>query len=488
MEKLDANPAVKTGKPKKKHTALVILIVFFSVIILLFGGAYAFLSLTQFDAGSVELADYLDAPYTGEAELKPGGTLSALLKEADIYWIAAKNGVEDALKQLPKEIELSSWHIKLVSGGADIYAAGKACGFIPLSVKVNVGLAASADAKTITATPNTVMLGKYITLGADKLYQFGLQPSYMLYTNSMGFSEQLKAMEFTADGVKATEQLLGEPFERLTSLAYAKANETYIFSGDDMAKDNPLYVLSATSGGKTVSAREIFAKAAQTGDYVKALCRMAALCEKEQAEFELKAFNEFDRHFFLNWTAADEQAARESYSQARISGQRDYESALTALREKYKAMELTLDTGCILDNATGGELKLSALPGGERFNDETSRVLLLNSFDAARAAMTDDMPPLNGVPATSVKVYRDEYYMRPYDLGILFVLPTGEPAVIYFNQNGNLMLNFATDAFYEKRMSEELLQFATTDLLPHTGTHEVLAAPADGLNDCEIVR
>lgn len=455
---------MKTGK---KRTGLVILIVVLSIIILLPVGAYAFLSLTQFGGGGLSPDESYEAtPFTGKAELSPDGSVSAILGEEDVYYLAARSDVNSILKQLPKDIKLFWWRISLCEGGVDVYANGEAYGFIPLSLKVNIALRASEDASIIFAEPKSVMLGKHITLAADKLYSFGLQPSYTLYTQGMGFPSSISDIEFLPEGIRVTAKLEKEPFERMMALARANAYETYVFSGDALADGNPLYPLAADNSGAPISGDDIFAGAAATRDYKKALCGLAALCEKESASAELSVFSEFEKRFFLNWDEQIEQDMRESYAEARISGRRAYETMLNALREKYKAMELTLDTCFILDSATNEKVKLASLPGGESINDDTSRIILLHSFEPTYAVKTDDMPALKDVPATSVKVYRDEYYMRPYDLGVLLVLPTGEHALMYYELSGRFVVHMVSDFFYHKHMEDSLLQFATADLIP----------------------
>ncbi len=480
MEKLDAKPA---QKPRKKHTGLVILLVFLAILILIPVGAYVFLSCTQFGGDGVALADYANAPYTGEAELSADGTASVLLKEADVYWIAAQNGAEDVLKLLPKEITLLWWRAQLTDGGVDIYAKGTALGFIPVSVKANIAMSESGG--VITAAPMTFMLGTKLTIAADKLYKYGLQPSYETTLEEIGLPSRVTSVTFDADAVRVNESFDAATFEYLAAGVHRTAFECMTYGGEAAGEGNPFYLKAAKRPQEDMSAGEVFSTIAQSGSVKDAVNGLVALCEAHYAELALEEFNDFEKHFILTGTSQEQQALRDGYLKVIEDGQRGYENLLVKLREKYKALELTLDASCMIDNLTGEPLALSSLGN---IDDASSRVLMLYSQQDAQTVRTYDMPPLSEVPKTGKKVISAEDEKRTVDLAILLRLASGAPALIYYQGDGIFVVHYLPEELYLEVMETDKLVIMPAGALPYPLTWGLpWAAPGDGLSKYSIL-
>lgn len=472
---------------RKKRVGLTIFLILLAVILLLPAAMYGYLALSRFDEAVAldDIGERANAPYAGERVFEGGSEVTVLLTPDDMLWLLNEYGMLEEVAKIAAPLAIDALGFRSYEGGLRLYAQGKLANFLPLP------LCASADADfaggELRLTLRDVTLGKRLHIPLARLAALGVEEAFTLDAGEIGLKANgTRGVEFLDSGVRVTRATIGSLLSDVFPYARAIPQTLSAYGEADALNDNPLLLVAANYKNIASGSLELTKSLSFAQDQDAALTAYLSAGDPERVQGALERMEPFDRHFLVSATDGQLQSGHDAFTARIAARQAEYEGLLTALRDKYRALHLTLDTTGFLDGDTGEPFVLSTL-AKTGLVDEESRVLPMFSKDALHAVSTADMPLLSDVPRKSKAALQNMYDGIPYDLGILTKLPSGMGALLYYEATGTFVVNCLAQDYYDTLLAERALPFVLSDDLPRPPTRTVQPAPAEGLHPYEVL-
>ena len=441
----------KQKKPRPARLALLALL----AAALLAGGAALTAGLcarslsARLDDVDAILADYRQADFRGAA-LAEDGSVIVRLEKADIYWFASEYGLMDrfrsALAAGESGLEITGYGFRIQDGAVSVVLSGRAGGVLPAAYRAV--LSVESEGTVLRFRVQKVTLGARLTLPVRYWPELLPKEGFSFDFRYAGISDSIRrvyldgnALVLEADGL-----LQALPDILRTDTALLDALRTYGAGGQD--RRGMLAFLAALDTDR-VPLAEAEALALSSGNAQEALTDLFACCTADSLETAVRGCGRFTREFAASLMRQDAAARRAELEKTAAGEQGRYEKLLTAVREMYKAGKLRIGESGFRNAVTGEVFDPSALTAGLSVTSTDSRLVFLYS-DAAEAAgiRTADMPPVGRVPRSGDAALQGMDPERVYDLGFLMTTEGGRQVLLYYRQNGTLVLRELTEAAY----------------------------------------
>lgn len=470
---------------KKKHVGLAIFLILLGLILLFLGLCYGYLRLMGFDTAEKQ-AQYDAAAACALAPVyAANGTTTARIGAADMYWL---RGDADLAQTVSEEtgglLTLDGWYAEPHAGGITVYADLMLKGFLPLPVKAE--LSAVWDGQKVQATLTQLWLGQKLQLPLESmLARFGMEDTFSFDTEELGIGRKVDDLRFTDGAIEVDRTFVSTWLLKNFLYARDEARLTWALAADQLT-EHPLSALGTCFPDGSVTADALYRAAA--ADPAEFFTGLFALMGTDKRAILLNELNAFDTRFILCVNEANIESVQAELYGLRAARQADYETLVSALRQRYQSMELTLDAGGFIDSKTGEALDLAALCPALGLDAASCRVVLLYSTDPINVVAAAQMPAITDVPNTGAAALAGIDTALDYDLGVLLTLPSGIKAMCYMQADRRFVFQCLPADRFEVYMTQPRLPVAENTQSMERGAVRILVRAQDGsVSDCVLL-
>ncbi|MCE5189457.1 MAG: hypothetical protein LLF75_09815 [Eubacteriales bacterium] len=459
---------------KNKRVWPKVLITIFAVLLILPLALYAYLSYDHFQIDDKRVGYDYHAPYAGEAIYRASGDVEIPLAAEDLYWLIDEYRLLDDLG-IP-DLACRKIAVEIGDSALTIYANIRYKGFLPLPLRADLSIQTNGGLKIDVVG---IHVGKWINLPAEQLAKYGVETHYSVLLKDLLRDSSITSIAFKDGKIVATAPFLTEFSE--SAIPDMTADTLLLYGAE---ADGAIDQASACYRAETIGIRErsIRDYVAGAPNPVVAMMRLLALCDTTNAEQTIQEQDAFRTHFFLPASAEDISAYRETYLERIVSENRKLETLLTAVREKYKALEIRLTRDAYVDTVTNEALSLAALCPAIGLDNSQCHPILLLATEPQKAPYTADLQPFSQIPKSpGLKLDMTQDYLRN-DIGVMLVLPGGSTAMLYYTVASELMVQClpqetAASLFEEYRapkvLNLDLAVFSTKRVLHDAPTSDL---------------
>lgn len=452
---------------KKKKVWLRTLLISLTIIILMIPVVlYVYLAYDHFHIDDMR-ADYsFDAPYVGDAVYQADGDVRIPLAAEDIYWLIDAYKLMDLLDF--SGVTCRKTAVEIGDSTLSVYANVLYREVLPLPLRVDLSV---QTGDTLNVSVTNVYIGKWFKIPTETLEKLGVEKQYSISVEELLEDTQITSIVFENKKIIMTGPFLSEFSKEMKPDMTADTLLLYGANHDDaISVASSCYnVNDAEERGQII--RDYVSGATLPVD---AMLRLLSFCDADSAARTINTLGTFRAHFFLPVTTEDVANCRRTDIESIANYNGKLETLLTAVREKYKALEIKLTRNAYEDTATGETLSIAALCPDFGLDDSQCHPMLLIATEPLKAPFTADLPLYSEIPKSpglTLAMTRD--YLRN-DIGVMLTLPDGSIAMIYYASTGELVVQClpqatAANQFDEYRVPKvlnlDLAIFATKRIL-----------------------
>ena len=465
------------AKPRG-HAGRTVLLIVLALLVLLCAAPFVMNALSWFaydDIGALTAANAQPVALSADPD---GEHLIFRMDKADVYSLLLDGDFPASLnRELDGKVNIQKLGYSLSPGQANIRAAAKVLGFLPVQLQAGADIAVSAQ--ELRLQPTEVQLGPWIRIGAERLADWigvaELRDGFSISLTE--YTEPLRAdrVWIEDDGIALSSCLPGQVLDEVAAQNELIPRLMRLYYGDDSA------AAQALSG----SGRADFIRAA--GESLDALRgTLRDVCAFGSDAYRCALATD------LSGLPFDLSSGLDAYPQLReaqfvrvAEAQERYRTAQTDLRHDYWYKNVTLSAAHLLD--TDGEPLEERLP----VEWEARIVLQYNANYDAIVKTNEGNPrlqvPIPGLPMMS-ELPRDSRNALPpegdgpFDLTLALRLPSGIPAVVFLTAEDEYGLAVISEAQFAEfrespripiRCSADIAAGERADWLRLTGTDVV---------------
>lgn len=438
---------MKQQPKKKKRLWLKTLLVTLAITILMIPVVlYGYLAYDHFHIDDMRAGYTFDAPYIGEAVYQANGDVKIPLVAEDLYWLIDEYQLLDLLDL--SDIACRKVAVEIGDASLTIYADVQYKGILPLPVRIDLSVQTGA---TLEVSVTNVYIGKWFEVPTEILAQLGVENQYSISIDELLTDTQITSIGFEDEKIIVTGPFLREFSQEVSPDMTADTLLLYGVNNDDAVN-----LASACYRAENNEARGQIIREHVSGAQkpVDAMLRLLSFCDTGSAAGTVNGLGDFRAHFFLPVSVEDVSDCRDTYLERIANYNGKLEKLLTAVREKYKALEIKLTRNAYEDATTGEALSLAALCPDLGLDDSQCHPVLLIATEPLKAPFTTDLPPYSEIPKSSgLQLAMTRDYLRN-DIGVMLTLPDGSIAMIYYASTGELVVQCLPQATAASQFAE----------------------------------
>ena len=446
---------MKAGIKRKGCGVLIALLLVLVVLLaLLCAAPFLYNALTHYDyddPAALAAANAAPAELVSDAD---GQRFLLRLDKADVYSMLLDAGAREQIDEaLGGRATLERVGYTLTPERAEIRAALKILGFLPVQLQANAAVRLAGDA--VRAQLTDVQLGPWITLTAEKLVSLtgAAELTEPVEFSLSEYTEPLRAdgLRIEDDGVVLSSPLLGEVLDEVAA------------QGDTLLRLLQLYFGAEAPAAARALLGEGRADFLRGGNASEEALRAALrdLTAFADGAYRAKLKTALDGLPVDLVSELDGADGQRSAALAQIAAaQERYAQAQLGLRKTYWDKKVTLTAGYLLDGS-GAPLEAS-LPG-----DWGARVVLMYNENYDAIVKTNEgnprlQVPIPGLPTMS-QLPRDSWASLPsegdgpFDLTLAVRLPSGDCAIVFLTAEDEFGLSLIPEEAYLALLEAERL-------------------------------
>lgn len=441
---------------------------------------------SRFDDVEEILAEYQQEDLRGVSIAADGG-LTVRLEKEDLYWYANDYGIlsrfQEYISQLPSGWQVKKYGFHIEDGGLTIYVTARQ-GLFPVTFRADY--AAVCQGTVMYLHPIEVSAGGYAELDEDRWPDMLPREGFVLDFAQMGISSCLRSVRLEGSALVLEADGLSQAMsgQLLTDSSLLNALRAYGTGSVDAWG-----VLSwlMELGTEKVPMAEAQNLVLSSGGAAEALAELLACCTGGSRQQVLGGWDRFTLEFAAILVQESATARRAELERYIAAEQWKYEKLLTSVREMYKSGALCLEKRGFSTAATGAVFDPAALTGSLSLTSIDSRpVLLISSRGGAQGVRTTDMPPLGSIPRSGDKVVQGADWDTVCDLGMLMTTENGVPALLYYRNDGVLVIRELPESLYTALLLDAGNPVVDVDTL-WTPEERTVTPSAMGMSSYEIL-